>query len=433
MNKITEGVIWKQVILFIIPIILSALFQQLYAITDTIILGRYLGTEALSAAGGSASKIITMAINFFIGFSVGITSFISQHLGNKNYNMVKNVIYNGIALCTVFGIIISIIGVAGSKQFLIWLNTPLATLDLATTYLTTFCVGLLSCLLYNLFAGILRATGNSKSPLYVLIFCNLLNIGLDLVFVLSFKMGIFGVALATLISQGISAIILASIIYNLVHTFDGSKVDIKIDITLIKKMAYIGFPSGLQSIMYSISNIAVQSSVNSFGTVAVAGWATYVKLDNVVDVFLSSLSNSAITFVGQNYGAKNIERIKNCVRTIMIMGLIMIGAICGIFILTGPILFGMFSTDLAVVEVAYNLTFVIMPMYIFAIPHQVLSNALKGCGNTFMPMIITLIGVVGIRLLWVNLILPMNMNISFLGLCYPISAIIMSIIFTIYY
>ncbi len=200
-NKITEGVIWKEIIFFAIPILFSSFFQHFYIIVDTIIIGKYLGALALSSVGGSVSKITTLLINFFIGLSIGITAYCSQAFGKGDYKYLKNIIFNGIIICFILAVFLAIIGIIFSNNILLSMNTPKETLLLANIYLRTYLSGIVFLIIYNALTGIIRALGDSRSPLYVLIICSILNILLDLLFIIVFNFNVFGIALATILSQ----------------------------------------------------------------------------------------------------------------------------------------------------------------------------------------------------------------------------------------
>ena len=430
-NDLTSGVIWKQVLWFFIPVVIGAFFQHLYTIVDTIIVGKGLGTIELAAVGGSASKLIVMITNFFIGVSSGITAYASISYGEKNYYKLKSIIYNGLVLFVPLGIIISILGFLFSNNFLVMMKTPTDTIDLANIYLKTYLAGILFCVMYNTFAGVLRAMGDTKRPLYVLLFCSIVNITLDILLALVFQMGVFGVALATVISQALSALILAIILVKTLKSTGDYRC--RINLQEIKQISIIGIPAGIQSMMFSLSNMAVQSAVNSFSTVAVAAWTAYVKLDSIVDVVVSSLSNTIIPFVGQNIGAKNHRRAKQSVNQIILISYAIIATLTVIFMLNRVFLLSLFTNDFEVVKIASKLIFIIMPMYLLTIPQQMFSQALRARGKSFFPMILTLVGVVGLRVFWVCFVLPKNPSLILLAVCYPISAFIMSVIFTVYY
>lgn len=430
-NNIVDGIIWKEVLIFFIPLVIGAFFQHFYTIVDTIIVGNALGVVALSAVGGSASKLIVMLINFFVGVSSGITAYASRYYGQKDYRMLKSILFNGTVMFFVFGIILSIIGIVFSNDFLLIMNTPAETLKLSNVYLKTYLFGLVFCVMYNTFAGMLRAIGDAKTPLYVLIFCSFINIALDIIFVLLLNMGVFGVAFATTLSQFASAVILG--LFILKSLKNTQKIKLYIDFSVMKDISKIGVPAGVQSIMFSLSNMVVQSGVNSFGTLNVAAWTSYCRIDSIVDIFVSSLGSTAIVFVGQNYGANKFDRVKKSVKQIMGISYVIVGFVVFGFILNRTALISLFTNDTEVVALASQIICIVLPMYLLNIPQQVFSQSLRGLGISFTPMLLTLVGVVGLRFIWVLYLLPLNPTFNFLALCYPVSALLMSGIFFVYY
>lgn len=431
-NRVTEGNIWKGVIALFIPIVISSFFQHLYSIVDGMIVGEFLGTIAFSSVGGSASKIITMFINFFVGVSAGITAYTARYYGQGNLHGVKKVVLNGMLFFTIFAVILAALGILFSGEILGLMGTPEETFALSQVYLTTFLYGLIFCVAYNTFTGILRALGDSKTPLYILVLCSFLNIVLDIIFVAVLNWGVRGVAIATLIAQGTSAILLAFLLYKTLAK-TGRKERVAIDLKMIGEICAIGIPAGLQSMMYSLSNILVQSAVNSFGYLTVAAWSAYLKIDSIVDIFVSALGSTVITYVGQNMGAGKIDRVRESIKKIIILSYGMTILLMVSFISLRVPLLQLFVKEQEVVEIGSKLFYVIMPMYLLGIPQTMLIKALQGLGKSFVPMVLTIVGVIGIRVLWVLVILPMNTSIYFLGLCYPISTGVMSIIFVVYY
>ncbi len=430
-QDLTQGIIWKQVILFFIPLLIGAFFQHLYTIIDTIIIGKALGTTQLSAVGGSATKLIVLYTNFFVGVSSGITAYASRFYGEKNYEKLRNLIFNGTLFFAVFGLILAILGIVLSPQYFTLLNTPENTLADATLYLHTYLCGLIFTVLYNTFAGILRALGDSQRPLYVLMFCSVMNISLDIFFTYQLSLGVFGIALATVLSQGTSALILGYLLLRTMKELDQSKA--KIQLLQMKEIATLGIPAGIQSIMYSISNMAVQSGINSFGASSVAAWTAYGKLDSIADLFLSSLASTVLPFVGQNLGANKLERAKKAVWQIMGMSFLFLSTLIALFIWQKDWLLGLFTYDLEVISIGGQVMWVLLPMYILGIPQQIFSQALRGMGLTFMPMILTLVGVVGLRFGWLAIVMPLSPSLPQLGLVYPLSSLLMSTVFSIYY
>lgn len=430
-NPITEGVIWKEVLFLFIPIVISAFFQHLYTFVDGMIIGAHLGDVAFSAVGGSASKLITMVINFFVGVSSGITAYTARFYGAKDMVGVKQVVFNGLSFFVALGAVLSVLGIVLAEQLLTWMGTPEETFALATVYLRTFLGGILFCVLYNTLSGILRAMGDSKRPLYVLIFCSFVNIALDIFFVVGLHLGVLGVAVATLLAQGISAVALGYLLWKSLPKT--ANISYRINPKMVGEICAIGIPAGCQSMMYSLSNILVQSAINGFGYVTVTAWSAYVKIDSIVDIFVSALGGTVITFVGQNLGAGRLDRVRQSVRQIIAMSYGITGVLMVVFMALRFELLGLFTQSDDVLSIGGQLFFIIMPMYLLGIPQTMFAQALRGLGKSMVPMILTLVGVIGVRVLWVTVLFPLQPSIYFLAACYPVSATLMSVIFTVYY
>lgn len=429
-NNITQGNITKGVFLFFIPIVISAFFQHLYGIVDAIIIGQYLGDVAFAAVGGSASKAIRMFVNFFVGVSAGITVYTSQYYGKNDFSGVKKIIYNGSCSFLVFSLVLAILGIIFCDLYLVAMKTPENTMEFSKIYLNVSLLGITFCVFYNLYSGVFRAMGDAKTPLYVLIFCSLLNIFLDFLLIVFIPMGVLGAAIATVSAQGVSAIILGVI---LKKRFKNESIEKKLDYKMIADIFKLGIPAGLQSIMYSLSNMLVQSAVNSFGQLTVTAWTAYLSIDCIIDIFLAALGSAAITFVGQNKGAGNVERVKESVWKIILISYGVLIPLVATFMFFRVPLMSLFTDTVEVTELASTFFFVIMPMYLLGVPNSICSQAVRGLGKSFQPMMMTLVGVVGLRFLWVLLIFPMKPTIHFLGICYPISSLMMSVIFIFYY
>lgn len=430
-NDFTQGSIWKQVLIFFIPIMIGSFFQHFYTIVDAMIVGRGLGVNELAAVGGSASKLIAMITNFFIGISSGVTAYTAMSFGEKNYSKLKDIVYNGLLLFLVIGVIIVSTGLIFTQDFLVIMGTPKDNMLLSATYLKTYLSGILFCVIYNLLAGILRAMGDAKRPLYILIFCCFLNIALDILLALVLNFGVLGVAVATVFSQGVSAVLLCIVFLKSIKNTEPYRP--RINKSIIKSIAWLGIPAGIQSMFASFSNMAVQSTVNSFSTTTVASWSAYIKIDGIVDSVLSALSGTTIAFVGQNIGAKNIKRVGQAVTQTIILACIIMPIIIGIFTLNRNFFLGLFTTDTQVIALGGSIMLAIIPMYILTIPQYVLSQALRGMGKSLVPVLLGLFGSVVLRLSWIFFVFPINPTITFLGLSYPIISAIMSVLFIVYY
>ena len=303
-NQITEGVIWKQLLLFFFPILFGTFFQQLYNTIDAMIVGRYVGKEALSAVGGITGTLINLLVGFFVGLSSGATVIISQYYGAKRPKHVSLAVHTAIAFCLVGGIALMILGIILAPFALRATGTPAEIIPYAVLYMRIYFIGIIGNLIYNIGSGILRAIGDSKRPLYFLIVSCFVNIVLDLLFVVVFHMGVAGAAWATILSQLVSALL---VIYVLTHTKESYRLmlrNIRIAPDMLARIIQIGFPAGLQSVMYSVSNVVIQAGVNGLGTDTVAAWTAYGKLDGLFWMMINAFGISITTFVGQNYGAK---------------------------------------------------------------------------------------------------------------------------------
>ncbi len=427
----TQGVIWKQVLLFFVPIMIGSFFQHFYTIVDAMVVGRGLGTAELAAVGGSAAKLIAMITNFFIGISTGVTAYTAMSFGEKDYTKLKDIVLNGLILFLAIGALIIGAGFVFAQEFLLLMGTPTDNMALSNTYLRTYLAGILFCVIYNLLAGILRAMGDAKRPLYVLIFCCFLNIGLDILLALVWGWGVFGVAVATVFSQGVSALCLGVLFFRTLK--DTGRYCPHIDRKLMGSIALLGIPAGCQSMLSSFSNMAVQSTVNSFSTTTVASWAAYIKIDGIVDSVLSALSGTVITFVGQNMGAKNIRRVRQSVTQTILISYVIMPILVLFFVLNRNFFLGLFTTEAEVIAIGGSIMLSVIPMYLVTIPQYILSQALRGMGKSLIPVALGLFGSVVLRLSWIYLIFPLNPTITFLGLSYPVISTIMSLLFAIYY
>lgn len=432
-NDITEGVIWKQLLIFFFPILIGTFFQQLYNTADAIIVGRYLGKEALSAVGGTTGTLINLLVNFFVGLSSGATVIISQYYGGERYEDVVDSIYSALGIAIVGGTILMVVGIAAAPTALTAMNTPEDIIGYSLIYIRIYFSGMIVNMIYNVGAGILRAMGDSKRPLYFLIISCMVNIVLDLLFVAVFKMGISGAAIATVISQFISAVLVLLVLRGDNKPYQIQLKKIHINKVKSEKIFRIGLPAGIQSVMYGISNILIQSCINTFGTNTVAAWTAYSKIDGLFWMTMGAFGVSITTFVGQNYGAGKIERVKKGV--VQCSGISMFAAIALSFILyfSSKYLFLLFTSDLVVIETGEKILKFLVPAYFTFVFIEILSGALRGMGDSLIPMIITGCGVCGLRIVWIISVVPFKNNVETILASYPISWAITSVLFIFYY
>lgn len=427
----TEGSIWKKILFFSIPLILGNLFQQLYNTVDSVIVGNFIGSNALAAVSCGGS-VINLLIGFCIGASAGAGVVIAQFYGAQNKEGVKKAVHTTLAIAVVAGIVVTIAGIALIPSMLRLMGTPDEVYQDAVIYLQVYFGGMLFSVIYNMAAGILNAVGNSRRSLIYLMIAAVTNIVLDLLFVVVLKMGVVGVALATDISQLLSCIF---IIGFLVKSNDIYKVNLR-EIRFYKglpgKIIKIGLPTGIQNIVIALSNVIIQSSINSFGTIVMAGFASYVKIDGFNFLPVMSFSMAATTFTGQNIGAEKYDRVKKGMKVSLAMG--MGYAMCTglILYILAPQAMGIFTKDLEVVQCGVYLMKFFCPFYwILAFIH-VMAGTIRGTGKTLPPMLIILFSLCVFRIIWIATVVPVIGELYGLIMVYPLSFVVGAILTIIY-
>lgn len=431
-NAITEGVIWRQLLIFFFPILIGTFFQQLYNTVDTIIVGQCVGTQALAAVG-TTGTLINLLVGFFVGLSSGATVIISQFFGGGDRENVSKAVHTSIALALAGGVLLTVVGLLTARPALSMLGVPEDIMDGALTYINVYYCGMVACLIYNVGTGILRAIGDSRMPLYVLIACCLVNIVLDLLFVVVFHWDVFGVALATVLSQVVSA---ALVMVRLLCTRESYRVEIKkirFHKGLLKNVIRIGLPAGLQSVLYSVSNLLIQASINSFGTDAIASWAAIGKIDGFIWMVMSAFGISITTFAGQNFGAGNYDRVKRGTKICLAMALGSTIALSGVILFFGGPLLRFFTKDEAVVAIGQDFFQVLAPSYFTFVFIEILSGTIRGAGEALQPMLITCFGVCGLRILWIAAVVPFHHTMQMVAMNYPVTWVVTALVFIVYY
>ena len=431
-NSITEGVIWKQLLVFFFPILIGTFFQQLYNTVDTIIVGQYVGKEALAAVG-TTGTLINLLVGFFVGLSSGATVIISQFFGGGDWKNLSKAVHTSIALALAGGGIIMVLGLLTARPALGLLGVPDEILDDALTYLNVYYGGIIFCMIYNVGTGVLRAIGDSRMPLYVLIVCCLVNIVLDLLFVVAFHWAVLGVALATVLSQVASAVL---IMLRLMLTREGYRVEprhIRFDRAILRNVIRIGLPAGVQSVMYSFSNLVIQASINSFGTDAIASWAAIGKIDGFIWMVMGAFGIAITTFVGQNFGARKFDRVKRSVRVCLAMTLGTVVSLSIIMLIFMEPLLRFFTGDEAVIHLGQNFLRILGPSYFLFVFIEIFSGAIRGAGEALQPMLITIFGVCGLRVLWIFCAVPFVPTMEMVAMNYPVTWAATAVVFTVYY
>ena len=429
----TQGSVFWHLFQFALPLVAGNLFQQLYNMVDTWVVGNYVSNEAFSAVG-TVTPIIMMLIGSFSGLAGGAGVVIAQYYGAKKLDRVEKAVHTSIALTVILTVVFTLAGIVMTPVMLRFMKTPDEVFGQSSAYLTIYFAGMAGLLFYNMGAGILRAVGDSKRPFYYLVVAAVLNTVLDLVFVMKFHMGVEGVAYATIIAQGISAIL---VMVTLLRTSSCVRLDVKklrIHLPVLRQIVYVGFPAALQMAVTAFSNVFVQSYINQFGADAMGGWTAYAKVDPFVYLPMQSLALAATTFVGQNLGRGQMERARKGVRTALIMAIVSTIVLSTAIVIAAPQLVIFFNDKPEVVE--YGTLFLrwMIPCFVVICASEIYAGALRGAGNSRTPVLIMLGSYVLFRQCYLyvmshcisNSILP-------LALGYPIGWLLCSTITTIYY
>lgn len=432
-NDLTQGSVTKKLLTFFFPIWVGLLFQQLYNTADALIVGRFVGDDALAAVGGSASSVITLVIGFFTGLNSGATVLISQKYGARDYSALRRVLHTAILFSLTVGLTITLVGDLTAPAILRVLRNPEDIMDDSVMYLRIYLIGAVFLLLYNLFQGTMQATGDSRRPLVYLVSSCVINIVLDLVFVAVLGMGIAGAAWASVISMG-SCTVLAGT--HLIRTKDHARIilrELRIHGSDLRNIMRIGLPAGVQGSMYSFSNMIIQSMVNSFGTGIVTAWTATGKLDGFYWSTSSAVGTALCAFVGQCYGAGKIDRMREVVRTCMKLFLITTVIMsAGLMAIARPV-YTLFLNEPQNINDAIRIMYVFVPFYFVWSFIEVLTATFRGAGDTLRPMVIVMLGTCVFRILWMIFVVPHWHSIDSVSIVYNISWIITSSVMMLYY
>lgn len=432
-NKITEGVIWKQLLSFFFPILLGTFFQQLYNTVDAIIVGNFVGTQALAAVGGATGTIINLLVGFFVGLSAGATVITSQYYGARRAAETSQAVHTSVALGIAGGLFFMVLGMALSPWALRAMGTPEDVMEYATVYIEIYFGGMVFNLLYNMGSGILRAVGDSRRPLYFLILCTVLNLVLDLLFVPVFHWGVAGVGIATIASQAISAILILVVLMRSEDVYRLHLRDIRMNWYILRNIIQIGLPAGLQSVMYNASNIIIQSTINTFGTNTVAAWTAYGKIDGLFWMIMGAFGTSVTTFSGQNFGAQKYDRIRKSVHICLVMAFGTAFFLSTVLYFWGSYVYQLFTSDQNVMKIGMDILHTMVPFYFTYVCIEIFSGAMRGTGDSLVPMILTGLGICVLRVVWISLAVPVWNQVETVILSYPITWTITSVLFVIYY
>lgn len=419
-HTLTKGSVGKGILLFALPLLGSSLIQQLYSTVDLIFVGQLLGTKA-SAAIGASGLIVTCMIGFFNGMAVGTNVFAARHYGARRFEQLKKLIQTIFWTGIIGGFLLTVIGLVLSPVFLTWMGTPESIFPLAVRYLRIYMASMISVVSYNLLSGVLRALGDSRTPMLYQFFGGIINVFADFIFLYVFHMGVEGTAFATLFSQTFAAVGVMIHLYRLKEPY---ALRIRFSDCSLKEFTDIlkvGVPAGVQSIIITLSNIIIQSQINTLGVTSVASFTVYFRVELIIYLPIVALGQAVVSFIGQNYGAGNWERIKKGNRLCIFGGSLITFAACILLIIAMPVILNVFTKDAAVAAQTLEIVKVTFPFYFFYTVLECFSSNLRGFGKAFLPMIVTVISFCGFRIIALFALMAKNPSPDKVALSYPIS------------
>ena len=426
-KDMTEGTIWKHLISFAFPLFIGNIFQQLYNTVDSIVVGNFVGADALGAVTSTIPIVITL-IGLFIGLSMGASVVISQYFGAKDIPNLRKATHTAVVSTIIMALIISAIGYFSTPGLLRMMNTPESVFREAVVYLQIFSLGLGGTMLYNMGSAILRAVGDSKRPLYFLILASILNIFLDLLFVIKFDSGVAGVAYATIISQLVSGLIIFWILFRSHEVHSLTWHEMRIDTRILRRIVAVGLPAGLQLAVTSFSNVFVQAYINSYGAASTAGWGIYARVDAFVGLPAQSMAMAVTTFVGQNAGARKPERIRNGLLQGLFLSWGLSACVISVLYIFAPYIAGLFNRDAAVI-LFIRLNCMFDPINA---TDQIQAGALRGVGDSRTPMVIMLMSFVVFRQIYLFIISRLTESVYFIAIGYPLGWMVCTLLMTLH-
>ena len=429
---LTKGPIGRQIVQFTVPLLLGNIFQQFYNAADTVIVGKFVGREALAAVGSSGA-LINLLVSILIGIAVGAGVVVARYYGARQYQEMRDTIHTTIAFGLIAGVVMSVLGVLITPVILRWMQTPESVMASSVLYFRIYFAGVLTTVMYNIGSGIYRALGDSKRPLYFLIISTIINIILDLLFVAVFHMGIGGAAIATVVAQGLSMVL---VFYKMMREDTVYRVswrEIRIHKRFLRQIIAIGLPSGIQNGIVSLSNVVVQSNINSFGDIAMAGCGAYNKLDGFALLPAGSFSLALSTFVSQNIGAEQYDRAKKGAAFGLIAAMV-ISELAGVLIyFTAPQLVGFFNDDPEVIRYGVLMARNIVFAYALVAYSNAMAGVLRGAGLSRVPMFVMVGCWCVLRVIWIQIMVPLTQDIRMVFWSYPITWVVSVTILTIYF
>lgn len=415
-----HGPLLAKIIIFAMPLAASSILQQLFNSVDVAVVGRFDSSYALAAVG-SNGPVISLLINLFLGISMGANVVISNHIGQKDNNLTKYAIRTTAATALFSGLALAVIGVLAARPILTIMGTPTEVLDMAVRYLRIYFIGTPFLLIYNFGSAILRSKGDTSRPLYILVIAGIINTVLNLILVIVFHMGVAGVAIATDIANVFSA---ASIIFLLIREEEPYRLNLRsigINKNELKSMLMIGVPAGLQGMVFSFSNVLLQTTINSHGADAVAGSAAAVNFEYYCYFIISAFNGAAITFIAQNYGAGNYNRVKRIYWLCLGLSTLLSAASAQLFIWQKAFFVSLFTTDDSVAEYAYTRMLIVLLWQFIACSYEISASAMRGMGKSMLPTLLTIVGTCLLRVVWVFAVCPVWTSYQTIMIVYPIT------------
>ena len=432
-NAITQNTIWKELLKYFFPIVLGTFFQQLYNIVNASIVGTVVGDAGLAAVGGTSMTIINLFLGFFVGLGAGATVVVAQHYGAEDADGTSRAVHTVVGISLAAGAALMVLGTLFGRRMLEFLGTPADVIDQAAAFLNVYFLGIESVLFFNIGSGILRAVGDSRRPLVYLAVGAIVNIALDVLLVVGLGLGVMGAAIATLLAQTIAAGFLVARLMRVDDCYRLNLRKIGFDRTVLKDAFRIGLPSGFQSMMYGISNLLIQGGINSFGTHTMAAWAAYSKIDALFWMTINAFGISVTTFASQNFGARKMDRVRKSVRTAYLMAMGTALALSAVvYVLAEPFL-RIFSPSDEALRIGISLIREITPLYFCYVSIEILSGALRGMGESLVPMMMTVVGICVLRIAWLYGAFPLNPTVRMLVFGYPVTWAATSVMFILYY
>ena len=417
---LTSGPMLQKIILFSIPLAASSILQLLFNAADVVVVGRFAGSTALAAVGSNGS-LINLLVNLFVGLSLGANVVAARCFGAKDERGVQNTVQTSVTLGLVSGVLLAVVGFFAARGLLELMSCPEDVIDLSALYLKIYFIGMPMTMLYNFSSALLRAVGDTKRPLYCLAAAGIINVVLNLVFVIGFSMSVAGVALATIISQTVSACMVTRMLMKEEGALHLDLHHLGFHMGALKQILLIGLPAGLQSTVFSLSNVVIQSSINSFGSMVVAGNSASSNLEGFVYTAMNAFAQAAVTFTSQNIGARKPRRVLSSMYVSLFWALsfgVVFGVLSCVF---GTQLLGLYSPDPAVIQVGLNRMYIVCGPYFLCGIMDVMTGVLRGVGYSLLPMIVSLMGACVFRIFWVMTIFAANRTMDCLMISYPVS------------